>query len=399
VSATPVHDGGPPPPHTVTFGDARLAFSIDEFHRRVARVQEVLAARNLDAALLTRPHNVYWVTGFRSMGAGIAAGMGHIHAALVPSQGDPVVFLRSLETRTARRYAWTEIAPYRDDEDAYAAIAQRLPTGRRRIGVERLDLTALQLGRLCEARPDVDHEDVSMVVDALRRVKSAQELTYVREAARLANLGLAAAIESIRDGARVSTVVAESIRAMYDAGQDDVNWPPVLVWSGPQGGLMHDTALDGTIRVGDLVTIEVTGNAHLYAADAMGTVCVGPPSTEVSTGYETAVALHDAAQSALRAGASGHDIHAMAERVFEAAGSGSYNRRVGGAIGINAQPALFFEGLNLLRGDRSRLEAGMTVLVQPGVDSPGMLIVASTNLVTDSGHEELTRPLRELVAR
>ena len=81
------------------------------------------------------------------------------------------------------------------------------------------------------------------------------------------------------------------------------------------------------------------------------------------------------------------------------AGHGPYCRRVGGAIGINSQPGLFFEGLNLLKGEATALEKGMTVLVQPGVDKPAMIIVASTNVITDTGYEELTRPLPTLIQR
>src|SRR5438093_8757430 len=103
------------------------AFPVAEFQRRVERVQKAMAERGLDALLVTRPQNVYYLTGFRSMGAGLAAGMGNIHAALVPLSGTPTVFMRALETRTAAKYCWTEVEPYRDYEDAYAAIARRLP--------------------------------------------------------------------------------------------------------------------------------------------------------------------------------------------------------------------------------------------------------------------------------
>jgi Xaa-Pro dipeptidase len=375
------------------------AFPVAEFQGRVERVQKAMADRGLDALLVTRPQNVYYLTGFRSMGTGLAAGMGNIHAALVPLSGTPVVFVRALETRTAAKYCWTEVEPYRDYEDAYAAIARRLPSGTRRLGIEYVEITALQLERVRRAAPAVETPDVSGLVEPLRRVKSKREIEYSREAGRIAEVGLHAAIDAVKDGARVAAVVAEATRAMYEHGQDDINWPAVIVWSGPEGGLMHDTALEGVISAGHLVTLEVTGTRELYVADAMGTICVGTPSKEIEEGYEISVKLHDAAQRALRAGVSGHEVHAQADRVYQAAGQGPYYRRVGGAIGINAQPSLFFEGLNLLKGESTLLESGMTVLVQPGVDRPAMMIVASTNLVVERGFEALTHPLPGLVRR
>ncbi len=374
-------------------------FTEEELRGRVTRLQVALAERDLDAAVVTRPHNVYYLTGYRSMGAGLAAGMGQLHAVLVPRSGEPTLFIRSLETKVAQRYAAVETLPYRDFQDAYALVAERMPAGAARLGVERLDITATQLDRLTAALPGTELSDISLVVDALRRVKSPQELAYMREAARLANIGLEAAIEAVRPGARISRVVAAALEAMYEAGQDDVSSPPVLVWSGPDGGMMHDTALDGAVADGDLVTIEVIGSSRLYSADAMGTISAGSPDAEIRDAYRLAVALHEASQEAVRAGATGDAVHAAADAVFRAGGHGSYNRRVGGAVGINVQPSLFFEGLNLLRGEETQLEAGMTVLVQPGVDVPAMMIVASTNAVTADGHEELTRPLRELICR
>lgn len=375
------------------------AFAVSEFQQRVQRVQAVMAEHGLDAFVVTRPQNVYYLTGFRSMGTGLAAGMGLIHAALVPATGTPIVFMRALETRTAAKYCWTETAPYRDYEDPYAAMAGRLPAGARRIGVEYVEITALQLERLRRACPGVEIADASGLVEPLRRVKSSREIAYCREAGRIAEIGLHAAIDAVKDGARVASVVAEATRAMYEQGQDDINWPAVIVWSGPEGGLMHDTGLEGVISAGHLVTLEVTGTRELYVADAMGTICVGPPSKAVEDGYVISVALHDAAQHALRAGVTGDEVHAAADAVFQAAGQGPYYRRVGGAIGINSQPSLFFEGLNLLKGEKACLESGMTVLVQPGVDRPAMMIVASTNLVTERGFEALTRPLPRLVRR
>lgn len=376
-----------------------LAFPVEEFKLRVAAVQRALIERRLDAALITRPQNVYYLTGFRSLGAGLAAGMGQIHAALVPAAGDPVLFMRALETKAAARYCWTEARPYRDYEDAYRAIAGALPSGARRLGVEYLDMTALQLERFRRAQPEVDVEDISLLVERFRRTKSPREVAYCREAGRIAGAGIAAAIAAVKAGARVSTVIAEAARAMYDEGQDDVTNSPALVWSGPDGGRMHDTALDQVIARGDLVTLEIVGSSHLYAGNAMGTICVGLARDDVARAYEISVALHDAAQRALRAGVTGEVVHAQADKVFREAGHGPYYRRVGGAIGLNAQPTLFFEGLNLLKGETTPLEAGMTVLVQPGVDQPAMIIVASTNLVTETGSEELTRPLRALLHR
>jgi hypothetical protein len=58
---------------------------------------------------------------------------------------------------------------------------------------------------------------------------------------------------------------------------------------------MRDTAVEGVISAGHLVTLEVTGTRELCVANAMGTSCLGTLSKALE-GYTTAVALHNAAQ-------------------------------------------------------------------------------------------------------
>lgn len=373
-------------------------FAIEEFRGRVSRVQQDIADRELDAVLFTRPQNIYYLTGFRSLGSGLAAAMGQILAVLIPASGEPRLFLRALEAKIAYQYCWCDVEAYRDYEDSYAAIARHLPGEYARLGIEFVDITALQLRRLRDACPSADIQDASLILEPFRREKSPQEQIYVREAAHLANLGLRTAINATKVGERISTVIGQAVRAMYDAGQDDITWPPALVWAGPDGGLMNSTFLNGSVEAGDLVTIEITGISHLYTAVAMGTVCAGSPSKAVADAYEVAVALHDAARGVLRPGITGDAIHAECDRIFQDAGQGPYSRRVGSLIGINAQPSQFSEGVNLLKGDETELRAGMVALVQPGVDKPGMMVVASTSLITDRGYEELTEPIRNLVS-
>jgi Xaa-Pro aminopeptidase len=221
----------------------------------------------------------------------------------------------------------------------------------------------------------------------------------VRDAARLANLGIEVAIEQTEPGRRIRDLVARVTSAMYEVGQDDVTLAAAYAYNGPTGGFMHETALDGTIREGDVVNLGIDGISHAYTAECLASVYAGTPPAELVEAYEVAVALHDAAREALRPGASGADVHANVDAVHRDSGRGPYRRRVGGAIGINGQPGLFFEGYSLMEGQTEPLAEGVLMNIQPGVDDPAMLIVHSLNLMTATGYEELVPPHRELIGR
>jgi Xaa-Pro dipeptidase len=378
----------------------RPAFDDAEFERRVAAVRRAMADRELDALLVSHPQNVYYLTGYRGFFySGLALTLGQISAAVVTHEGPPGLFVRGLERNLAESYCWSgvDIRPYRDHEDSYAAIAEMLPGGAR-LGVEYADITALQLDRT-RAAVAGEIADASMLVDVLRRVKSPAEIAYVRDAARLANLGIEVAIEQTEPGRRIRDLVARVTSAMYEVGQDDVTLAAAYAYNGPTGGFMHETALDGTIREGDVVNLGIDGISHAYTAECLASVYAGTPPAELVEAYEVAVALHDAAREALRPGASGADVHANVDAVHRDSGRGPYRRRVGGAIGINGQPGLFFEGYSLMEGQTEPLAEGVLMNIQPGVDDPAMLIVHSLNLMTATGYEELVPPHRELIGR
>ena len=45
-----------------------LAFSMEEFETRVAKVKEAMEERNIDLLLITGPENIYYISGFDSVG-------------------------------------------------------------------------------------------------------------------------------------------------------------------------------------------------------------------------------------------------------------------------------------------------------------------------------------------
>ena len=109
--------------------------------------------------------------------------------------------------------------------------------------------------------------------------------------------------------------------------------------------------------------------------------------------YETAVKAQQAALSMIRPGEIADEVHAAAEEVYQSAGFGlSY--RTGRGIGYS-----FLEEPQLKRGDKTRLQAGMTFAVDGGITLPGEFggrIGDSIVVVTDNGFEYLTEYPREL---
>ncbi len=48
--------------------ERRLPFTESEFERRLFRVRQAAEARGLDALVINRPENIYYFTGYHSLG-------------------------------------------------------------------------------------------------------------------------------------------------------------------------------------------------------------------------------------------------------------------------------------------------------------------------------------------
>ena len=175
---------------------------------------------------------------------------------------------------------------------------------------------------------------------------------------------------------------------MYQAGQRDFDMSLVCVWSGPQGGRMHDTLTTEKIKNGDIVTVEVWGVDNHYKAGAQASIYVGSnPPANIVAAYDLNAKMHAAAQKAVKAGATAGDVFDGANSVYRPARGADYYWRCGGSMGLTVFT------IDLVNGRKDVLKPRRRAADLYVVDDPVPLTCASTVMVTGTGCEELTSPL------
>lgn len=370
-----------------------LSFPIAEYHARLDRLQKKLAAVPVDVLVVTRPENVYYLTGYRA--AHIANRTSELHAALVPAAGDPRIIARALEAETVK-VQWTpDPLLFKDHEDPYRAVAELVNgfAAAARIGIEKKHLRASQFDRLARIFPEAEFVDVTGLVEGIAGRLSDLEVDCMRRAARITDLGLQAGLREIRPGVYPYDIIGAIHAAMYAGGQSDFDKSLVAVWSGPGGGRMHDTDTTEQVKPGDVVTIEIMGVDKHYRTGVQTCTYVGDtPPAEIIRAHEMVVAMHAAARAAVRPGGTAGEVFDAADAVYRAATGRDYYRRVGGSMGLTQ-----FQ-VDLVKGRDEVLRPGVALLVQTLVDDPVLLTCASTVLVTEDGCDDLTRVLPALRA-
>jgi len=133
--------------------------------------------------------------------------------------------------------------------------------------------------------------DATDIVRDVRWIKSPQEIAYIEKAAHIADIGMNAAIESMRPGMTELEVYGEIVYAMAKAG-GEFSAIPVLVHTGDKGG-GHALASRRKIKKGDIVAIDLCGVFNRYHSNLERTFSIGKPQTEVAEVFELSAKAFD----------------------------------------------------------------------------------------------------------
>lgn len=341
--------------------DAGLPFTLEEHRQRLSRTRDEVARRGLDLVLVSIPENVYYLTGYGSLGYFAFQIIG------VPREGEPFMFMREIEADHLLDLGLvTDVTTYTDRDDPVVVLRDAL--GKRGllgkvIGIEK-DAWFFPPGR-AERMHQVfgggELRDAAGVVEGLRMLKSDQEIAYIRRAAQIADEGIKAGFAAARAGIPEGEAAAAIYAALLRAGSEYVG--PVYVMSGEQSALAHSGWSERRMRVGDVVYLEVAGCVRRYHAAIRRTGTIGPPSPEVAKAHRACVNAQRRVLSMLRPGVISGDVYRAHDEALTAAGVSGYIRmRTAYSIGVSYPPGWGeWHIMDVKAGDKRPLQARLSL--------------------------------------
>ena len=350
---------------------------------RPGRLAAALGERELDALLVTHLVNVRWLTGFTGSSGLAVVGAGE------PGQR---LFLTDFRYLTQSGEQLDAAWERRITQELLPAAAEALGGGDEerelRVGFDDAALSvkdhATLAGRVADG---VELVPAAGLVEELRLVKDAAELDRIRAAARLADAALIEVLDRGLVGRTERDVALDLEMTMRRAGAEAVSFPPIVA-AAEHSALPHAEPRDVEIPVGTLVTIDWGAMLDGYASDCTRTFAtreLDPRDAEI---YALVLAAQEASLAAVRAGAGGREVDAVARDIITAAGHGEhFGHGLGHGVGAEVH-----EGPRLSQRSEATLEAGQVVTVEPGVYVPGAVGVRIEDLVvvTENGGEVLT---------
>ena len=314
----------------------RPTIPADEFPERWHMVQSLLVEHELDLL-------VAYADDRATFGAAHARWLADfpVHfepcCVLVLREGDPLMLVGPESDEYARlRGRIADVRVLRElshpDEDyphsvieSLAQVLADLGIGAaevRRAGLAGGGLIGAQLMRALEsALPAAEWVDVENAAAGLRARKSEAEMAVVREAYRIADAGIEAAVEAIRPNVTERSVAAAIEAAMRDAGAEGTGIDTIVA-SGPNTRPILARSTFRQIGANDTVLLTVAPRYEGYHGAIGRLVTVGDPPAEIRQALDVAIEAQAAAASALRPGVEGRKAEAIGRGIVEKAGLG-----------------------------------------------------------------------------
>jgi len=322
---------------------------------RRERLRAVLAAGDVDAALITSLVNVRYLTGLASSNA----------ALLVPADGAPVLATDSRYALAAERDCPdVELLACRAVETALAELAGR--RGWRRLAFEAHEMTVERYDVLSSAADELQLRPLGRAVEELRMVKDDAEIALLARACAITGAAFDEAVPWIAAGMTERELAVLIERAMVDAGAEQPAFDTIVA-SGPNGAIPHHTPAGRAFVPGDMITIDCGARYGGYHADMTRTVVLGAPAGWQRDLYALAAAAQRAGIEAVRPGAPVAEVDAAARGVIAEAGHGEhFSHGLGHGVGLEIHEAPM-----LGRGRPGRLADRVPITVEPGIYLPG----------------------------
>lgn len=350
----------------------------------------------LDALLLTKPANMFYLTGDGRL----------CSFAMITKDGTVALGVPQTDVEDVTKFAsFDHIMGFENEVGMIHSIAhyfEHLGIEKGYVGLEYTFLTRSMMGMLTHphAKPEgIEVKDCTHIMSEMRIVKDSDELERIRASAKVADAGMKAAIEVIKPGITESQIAAEAEYAMRQAGAEEF-WRS-YVSSGVRTNIAHGLPSHRKLEQGDLVMIDIHPIVNGYSADLCRTVCAGSPTKEQRDVYDLYLKAQQSTIAKARTGTGVAELEAALHSVLKDAG---HEEHVFGppihGVGIEFEEAPLPPGHAFFHGEKEPKPLENNVVIAVG--NCGLYLgkwgvrVEDTVVVTDKGPEVLTGNPRKL---
>ncbi len=371
-------------------------FTAGEMNRRLAALRAHMAERQIDVCLFTSIHNVNYFSDF------LYTSFGRPYGLVVTHEGQTTISA-NIDAGQPWRRTFGDNLVYTDwHRDNYFVAVKRLIPDGCRVGIELDHITLENSRKLQGALPAADLVDVSKPAMRMRMVKSDEEVAWIREGARIADIGGAACVEAIGVGVPEHEVALHATRAMVrEIGRSQPHVELMDTWTWFQSGVntdgAHNPVTSRRIERGDVLSLNCFPMLAGYYTALERTLFAEECPDEHLRLWRINVEVHEAGIGLIKPGVRCCDVAAELNAIYERHGL-LENRTFGygHSFGVLCHYYGREAGLELREDVTTVLEPNMVVSMEPMIMIPegqpgaGGYREHDILVVTEDGAEDIT---------
>ena len=374
----------------------RPTFSANEMNHRLAALRAHMGERQVDACLFTSYHNIHYFSDFLYCSFGRNYG-------LVVTQDSQTTISSNIDAGQPWRRTFGDNLVYTDwHRDNYFVAVKQLIQDGWRVGIEFDHITAENLRKLQGALPTAELVDVGKGTMRMRMVKSDEEIAWIRESARIADIGGEACVEAIAVGVPEYEVALHATQAMVrEIGRSQPHVELMDTWTWFQSGIntdgAHNPVTSRRLERGDILSLNCFPMPSGYYTALERTLFAEECSDAHLRLWNINVDVHKAGIALIKPGARCCDIAAELNTIYERHGL-LKNRTFGygHSFGVLCHYYGREAGLELREDVPTVLEPNMVVSMEPMIMIPegepgaGGYREHDILVVTEDGAEDIT---------
>ena len=323
-------------------------FPDSEYAKRLIRVTQSMADKNLDCLVVGDPSNINWLCGYDAwsfytpqimlvtmnrgliwMGREMDAGAARFTSCLKQSQlvPFPEEYVQRDDIHPSHYFGdWMVSNGYQGSVIGYES--------------DTYYFSPKSLASLQEKLPNAKWVDADRLVNWVRVVKSPAEINMIKQAAEIAAIAMQTAYDGVQPGIRqcdlMADIAAAQIRGTPAFGGDMPALHP-LVLAGEAASTAHPMWTDAPFEAGQIVAFELGACRKRYNAGLARTVSLGKPVKKL---VETAKAVEEGMEAVVntfKSGVTCESVHAAWQKVLDRYGL-EKKSRIGYSIGVAYAP-------------------------------------------------------------
>lgn len=349
---------------------------------RLARVRLWMEEENIDAMVVSKPQNIFYLSGFTGGSDGMLIVDHQRHYLLTDSR-----YFEQVRQECPEAVLWENRRP-----DLITALAEHAGPYRC-VAVESNHLSHDAFLKMQAALPG-KLTPAQGYIEKLRAIKDPAELEMIRNSGQIGDQALQATIARLQSGSSETETAAFLVYQMKKRGCSGESFDTIVLF-GPRSALPHGRPGEVRLTAGTLALFDFGGYYRQYTADMSRTFACASASPIFRDRYAAVAEAQEAGLAAVRAGVEARQVHQVVVKTLARYELDRYFvHSTGHGIGleIHEEPRL---------SDKSAavLHAGMVVTVEPGIYIPGWggIRIEDSVIVNDQGCERITLFDKQLI--